>query len=123
MQPTRVTCLETDLDDFSPARPLFGLAPGGVCLAVLVAKHAVRSYRTLSPLPLPPFPVQRRSALCGTFPKVALAGCYPAPCFHGARTFLPALIRNLGGAAIRPADPINKEILEDQVKFLMRQHD
>jgi hypothetical protein len=25
---------------------------------------------------------------CGTFPKVALAGRYPAPYFRGARTFL-----------------------------------
>ena len=33
------------------APPLFGLAPGGVCRAVLVTKNAVRSYRTLSPLP------------------------------------------------------------------------
>jgi len=33
------------------APPLFGLAPGGVFRAVLVAKDAVRSYRTLSPLP------------------------------------------------------------------------
>ena len=30
---------------------LFGLAPGGVCRAVAVAGNAVRSYRTLSPLP------------------------------------------------------------------------
>ena len=29
-----------------------GLAPCGVCLATFVAKRAVRSYRTLSPLPL-----------------------------------------------------------------------
>src|SRR3546814_17435786 len=33
------------------APPLFGLAPGGVCRAVSVAGPAVRSYRTLSPLP------------------------------------------------------------------------
>ena len=32
-------------------RPLFGLAPGGVYLASDVATAAVRSYRTLSPLP------------------------------------------------------------------------
>ncbi len=32
---------------------------------------------------------RRRSALCGTFPGVAPAGRYPAPCFRGARTFLP----------------------------------
>ena len=31
----------------------------------------------------------RRSPLCGTFPGVAPAGRYPAPCFRGARTFLP----------------------------------
>jgi len=30
---------------------LFGLAPGGVCRAVCVATSAVRSYRTVSPLP------------------------------------------------------------------------
>jgi len=31
--------------------PLFGLAPGGVYHAVNVTINAVRSYRTLSPLP------------------------------------------------------------------------
>jgi len=30
---------------------LFGLAPGGVCHAVVIADDAVRSYRTFSPLP------------------------------------------------------------------------
>ncbi len=34
-------------------RPLFGLAPGGVCHAAPVASGPVRSYRTLSPLPVP----------------------------------------------------------------------
>ncbi len=33
------------------APPLLGLAPGGVCPAAGVAASAVRSYRTLSPLP------------------------------------------------------------------------
>ena len=32
----------------------------------------------------------RRSVFCGTFPGVAPAGRYPAPCFRGARTFLAA---------------------------------
>ncbi len=41
-----------------------------------------------------------RFAFCGTFPGVAPAGCYPAPCFHGARTFLPPPRRR---AAIRPS--------------------
>jgi len=35
-----------------PPRPsLFGLAPGGACRAASVTSRAVRSYRTLSPLP------------------------------------------------------------------------
>ncbi len=33
-------------------RPLFGLAPSGVYPAMPVASHAVRSYRTISTLPL-----------------------------------------------------------------------
>ena len=35
--------------DYVPS--LFGLAPGGACHATLVAKRAVRSYRTISTLP------------------------------------------------------------------------
>jgi len=45
---------------------LRGLAPGGVCRAVAVAGHPVRSYRTLSPLPVP------RGAIGGLL-SVALA--------------------------------------------------
>src|SRR3984893_15430975 len=37
--------------DLAPS--LFGLAPGGVCRAAGVAAGAVRSYRTVSPLPRP----------------------------------------------------------------------
>lgn len=36
----------------APARSLFGLAPDGACHASLVAKAAVGSYPTVSPLPL-----------------------------------------------------------------------
>lgn len=32
----------------------------------------------------------RRYFFCCTFPRVSPAGRYPAPCFHGARTFLCA---------------------------------
>jgi len=35
---------------------LFGLAPGGACLAASVASDAVRSYRTISTLPRPNLP-------------------------------------------------------------------
>ena len=70
---------------------LLGLAPGGVYHAAPVAGRAVRSYRTLSPLPRSPGRNRqaRRYPFCGTFPGVAPAGRYPAPCFRGARTFLP----------------------------------
>ena len=40
-----------------------------------------------------------RFAFCGTFPRVAPAGRYPAPCFRGARTFLPST-RKSGHPAI-----------------------
>ena len=45
---------------------------------------------------LPCRPMQDRPGsavcFCGTFPGVAPAGRYPAPCLRGARTFLPPLI-------------------------------
>jgi hypothetical protein len=49
MQPTRTT---TRKQGHVPS--LFGLAPGGVYPAMAVTDHAVRSYRTLSPLPRAP---------------------------------------------------------------------
>ncbi len=42
-----------------------------------------------------------RFSFCGAFPRLAPAGCYPAPCRHGARTFLEAPRRP---AAARPSD-------------------
>ena len=68
------------------ARPLFGLAPGGVCHAGLVTKPPVRSCRTLSPLPVR-FRRHRRYTLCGTFPELRSigprrpAGVTRHPCF------------------------------------------
>jgi len=57
--------------DGSPAPPLFGLAPGGVCPAACVAASAVRSYRTISPLPLRP--TRRRVTESGGLFSVALS--------------------------------------------------
>ena len=82
---------------------LFGLAPGGVYPATPVTARAVRSYRTLSPLPAD-LAVCRRFAFCGTFPGVAPAGRYPAPCFRRARTFLPLQVSLLQEAPIQPSD-------------------
>ena len=55
-RPTRAAAVETRLAGAGPEGPvgrppLCGLAPGGVCPATAVAGGAVRSYRTLSPLP------------------------------------------------------------------------
>ena len=67
--------------------PLFGLAPGGVYPATDVATGAVRSYRTISPLPLRPIRDDartatggRRSVFCGTFRGLAPPRRYLAPC-------------------------------------------
>lgn len=38
----------------------------------------VGSYSTLSPLPVIPFRIHRRSSLCCAFLRVASTGCYPA---------------------------------------------
>ena len=97
-----------------PSMPsLFGLAPGVVCRAAPVARRAVGSYPTLSPLPRhlrPKSRPSRRFAFCGTFPGVAPAGCYPAPCFHGARTFLTRSLSTVAGAAARPAGTGDKGV-------------
>src|SRR5258706_11927333 len=94
------------------APSLFGLAPGGVCRATCVAAGAVRSYRTLSPLPRLIRYAPRRFALCCTFPGVrsplargrSPAGRYPAPYARGARTFLSGDLSVLAGAAVQPTD-------------------
>ena len=84
------------------ARPLFGIAPGGACRAVLVAKSAVGSYPTVSPSPRQaegePSLTTGQSLLCGAFPGVTPAGRYPAPLPTGVRTFL-------GSCDPRPSSP------------------
>ena len=67
---------------------LFGLAPSGVYRATPVASRAVRSYRTLSPLPVP---VARPSAVCSLlhWPSACAAQGLPGALPCGARTFLP----------------------------------
>ena len=44
----------------------------------------------------------KRSALCGTFPRLAPGGHYPPPCLHGARTFLQQQVTPLPATA-RPS--------------------
>ncbi len=98
-QPTRATIRRRTQGAFLTKNllsPLFGFAPGGACHAADVTIRAVRSYRTVSPLPAAN---RRRFIFCGAFPRVSPAGRYPAPCLYGARTFL-RLVRSSG----HPAD-------------------
>jgi hypothetical protein len=61
-----------------PAPSLFGFAPGGVYRAVSVAGNAVRSYRTVSPLPAR-LHLCARSARAGGLFSVALSLGSPPP--------------------------------------------
>ena len=73
-----------------PTRGLNGRAAHSLCSALLRVGFVeppgsppalVRSYRTVSPLPVRARRARhRRSVLCGTFLRVAPTGCYPAPC-------------------------------------------
>src|SRR6185312_3098582 len=66
-------------------RPLSGLASGGVYLALVVTNEAVRSYRTLSPLPI------LRPAVCFLLhcPASYLDWPLTSTLPYEARTFLP----------------------------------
>ena len=68
--------------------PLFGLAPGGVYPAAAVATSAVRSYRTISPLPLVTKTGSAVSFLWH-FPWTRAPQALPGTLPYGARTFLP----------------------------------
>ena len=74
--------------------PLFGLAPGGVYPATCVTTRAVRSYRTISPLP-----VRRlwRNIFCGTIHGLTPSRRYLAPCPVEPGLSSPC------GAIVRPA--------------------
>jgi len=77
--------------------PLFGLAPRGVCPAGGIAPDAVRSYRTISPLPDPHR--VRRYIFCGTF---RIRSRTPAVSRHAA-LWRPDFPLPSPGATTRPA--------------------
>jgi len=75
---------------------LFGLAPSGVYLAITVTNNAVRSYHTISPLPLTK--LQRRYFFCCTFreltfPRRYLALCPMEPGLSSDFIKIPATVR------------------------------
>jgi len=68
----------------APRHPYLVLLPVGFTLPVLLPVP-----RCALTAPFHPYSGEpERFAFCGTFPGVAPAGLYPAPCFRGARTFL-----------------------------------
>jgi len=106
-QPTRTadpdrSGLSSPLPRGQAAPFLFGLAPGGVCRAASVAGSAVRSYRTVSPLPR--LNATRRGGLF----SVALSLGFPPPDVIRHRLSMepglssPAAFRHWRGAAVRP---------------------
>ena len=93
---------------------LLGLAPGGVYPATHVAIRAVRSYRTLSPLPPP---TRGSSAVCFLrhFPWARAPQALPGTLSCGARTFLPpdepgsdCLAVSFAGGMVEAAPPKHK---------------
>ena len=88
------------------ASPLFGFAPGGACHAAHVAMRAVRSYRTVSPLP------------CGGLFSVALSLGLPPPEVIRHRVSVePGLSSAAKAAAIRPAGALHIAALGHFVNY------
>jgi hypothetical protein len=81
----------------SRASLLFGLAPGGACRAADVAACAVRSYRTLSPLPGSTFRPLRGGLL-----SVALSLGSPPPDVIRRRIRMEPGLSSALAAAVRP---------------------
>ncbi|MEA2856031.1 MAG: hypothetical protein QOH98_352 [Methylobacteriaceae bacterium] len=87
---------ETGLGALPPPSPLFGLAPGGACRAADVTARAVRSYRTLSPLPAALRPH-------GGLLSVALSLRSPSPDVIRHRVSMEPGLSSAFAATIRPA--------------------
>ena len=91
LRPTRAARLETRLAVLRPPRrPYSVLLPVGFAVPFLLPGPRCALTAPFHPYPSSPEGFAGRFAFCGTVPGVAPAGGYPAPCFHGARTFLPA---------------------------------
>jgi hypothetical protein len=98
VQPTR------DSSGAGRSSSLLGLAPGGVFRATSVTGGPVRSYRTLSPLPVLPRGSHRRFAFCGTIRRLSPPGRYPAPCPSelGLSSGVPRTVRRRSSLARLP---------------------
>jgi hypothetical protein len=115
-QPTR-TAVRKPTCRGEPCLPsLFGFAPGGVYHAAPVARGAVRSYRTLSPLPTG---LERR---IGGLLSVALSLGSPPPGVTRHRVSVepglssPQALSGIWRAAIQPSDILKVKPLDRGVK-------
>jgi hypothetical protein len=76
-------------------RPYSILLPVGFTVPLLLPEA-----RCALTAPFRPYRIEtRRYDFCGTFPRIASAGHYPAPFLAGARTFLPCVDTNTAAAA------------------------
>ena len=86
---------------------LFGLAPGGVCRAAGVTASAVRSYRTVSPLPSPPV----AGGAGGLFSVALSLGSHPPDVIRHRLSMEPGLSlpSNLSVSLERPSGRLTEE--------------
>ena len=114
-QPTRTTARKFASRTLPVCRPYLVLLLVGFALPLsfLTARCALTT-------PFHPYLLKRRFSFCGTFPRVAPAGCYPAPCFRGARTFLPSSVSLIRRATIRPSGAENVPMYRRRVKHSSR---
>src|SRR5690348_17109122 len=98
-RPTRMTGRKRPRPCGQPS--LLGLAPGGVCPAAAVAGDAVRSYRTISPLPPgPPFGGRGGGMFLWHFPWGRPRRALPGTVFPWSPDFPPPAEAKSGHPAI-----------------------
>jgi len=102
-QPTRTSAWRRACFTGVKRVSLFGLAPGGACRTPFLAVGAVSSYPTVSPLPRQSAAVWFLWRFPWTDPSRS-AEISPAPCLHGARTFLSRQVSLIAAAAVQPSD-------------------
>ena len=102
MQPTRAATRKQVPSRNARVPPLFGFAPGGVCRAASVAGRAVRSYRTLSPLPAAADADRRAVYFLWHFPWGRPRRTLSGTVFPWSPDFPLPFLRKT--AAIRPSD-------------------
>jgi hypothetical protein len=122
-QPTRAAGPDRPRDKVSlaPAPLLFGLAPGGVYRAVSVAGNAVRSCRTVSPLPQ----AVRYAPEAVCFSVALSLGLPPPDVIRHRSSVEPGLsspppFRDFDGAAVQPTDPYWMGTKRREVKSAVR---